>query len=312
MSIVKYLCVNPGTKRCKAVEKKPVGEKAEPTAEELEFIYSHLMKLSDQEVLEEMQDTEFPVRSLGFIKRRRREFNVARKVLESTLKEQEDPILAKAKAEHLDEVRNLIERWMEASTTPAFHEVDLHTEFPVERLESQPLFGCLKEHIQSETLWETYGVWRARFGAYLAMCQSLIKEIRQAGKYFESLAGSMRGFERPILRRLNDKALGKEVIPYAFQVIRGAGRIVMRKGDYLYIDGEVLLLVSDGEKGSREYQRISEGFLNSEALANLTAAFSELRSLEFEIRSRLLETLTSRNYRNFTCRLCPGQSSESS
>jgi len=56
--------------------KKLVGKKAEPTAEELEFIYSRLGRLSDQEVLEELESAEWPKRSVGFIKRRRKELNV--------------------------------------------------------------------------------------------------------------------------------------------------------------------------------------------------------------------------------------------
>ena len=55
------------------------GKKAEPTAEELEFIYSKIEeKLGDSEILEEMQSEEvFPLRSIGSIKRRRREYNAA-------------------------------------------------------------------------------------------------------------------------------------------------------------------------------------------------------------------------------------------
>ena len=75
------------------MNKRFVGKKAEPTEEELEFIYSCLERLSDREVLEEMQDTEFPLRSLGFIKRRRREFRAAKRVLEDNLKTQIDPAL---------------------------------------------------------------------------------------------------------------------------------------------------------------------------------------------------------------------------
>lgn len=79
--------------------KKPVGKAAEPTAEELEFIYSRL-KLSDSEVLEEMQDQPFPLRSKGFIKRRRREFDVAKKVLRAQLEKELDPVKAKMREEH--------------------------------------------------------------------------------------------------------------------------------------------------------------------------------------------------------------------
>jgi hypothetical protein len=80
---------------------KAVGKKAEPTAEELEFIYSCILrKLSDSEILEEMQGEAFPLRTKGFIKRRRKEFNAAKKMLEIQLKKEIDPVIVQRKQEH--------------------------------------------------------------------------------------------------------------------------------------------------------------------------------------------------------------------
>lgn len=87
--------------------KKLVGKKAEPTAEELEFIYAKLDNNSDAEVLEEMENAPFEPRSLGFIKRRRKEFGVAKKVLEQTLKKSIDPVIAKMKARHFMEMADM-------------------------------------------------------------------------------------------------------------------------------------------------------------------------------------------------------------
>lgn len=60
------------------------GKKAEPLTAELEFIYRLIGKgATDEEILEEMQDEEFlPLRKAGSIKRRRREYNAAKKVFE--------------------------------------------------------------------------------------------------------------------------------------------------------------------------------------------------------------------------------------
>jgi hypothetical protein len=65
-------------------------EKTEPTAEELEFIYSRLEKLSDQEVLEDMRGGPFLLRKSGFMKQIRKEFNTANKVLQGQLKREID------------------------------------------------------------------------------------------------------------------------------------------------------------------------------------------------------------------------------
>jgi len=85
------------------VSRKPVGKKAEPSVGELEFIYSRLGKLSDAEVLAEMQeDTTFPLRTTGFIKRRRREFDAAKRVLREHIEREADPIVAKNREEHFE------------------------------------------------------------------------------------------------------------------------------------------------------------------------------------------------------------------
>jgi hypothetical protein len=101
-----------------------VGKKAEPTVEELEFIYERLPKLSDQEVLEEMQDTEFPRRSLGFIKRRRREFNTAKRVLQLQLEKEVNPTIVKRREEHFielaDIVKSLLANGLESVSCPAW------------------------------------------------------------------------------------------------------------------------------------------------------------------------------------------------
>lgn len=78
-----------------------MGKQAGPTPEELEFIFGCFARgLSNSEVLEEMKDTEFPVRNPRFISARRREFNAAKKVLEISLKKEIDPIIVEAKQKH--------------------------------------------------------------------------------------------------------------------------------------------------------------------------------------------------------------------
>ncbi|MFC1968571.1 hypothetical protein ACFLVX_04205 [Chloroflexota bacterium] len=60
-----------------------MGKQPGPSPEELEFIFKCFMRgLQNSEVLEEMRDTEFPVRNPHFMRDRRREFSTARKVLE--------------------------------------------------------------------------------------------------------------------------------------------------------------------------------------------------------------------------------------
>lgn len=65
---------------------KPIrksGKGAEPTSEELEFIFERFAsKDSDNEVLEALDSEGFPLRrSIGFIKKRRKEFEIAKKII---------------------------------------------------------------------------------------------------------------------------------------------------------------------------------------------------------------------------------------
>jgi len=91
---------------------KAVGKKAEPTGEELVFIYSKFQeKLSDEEVLEEMRDQPFLRRSIGFLKRRRKEFNAAKYVLREYFESNQDELIIDAKRKHIRDINKLIQTW---------------------------------------------------------------------------------------------------------------------------------------------------------------------------------------------------------
>ena len=71
-----------------------MGKQPGPSPEELEMIFECFTRgLSDREVLEEMADTEFPLRNPRFIRDRRRHFNAAKNVLKSHLGYQTDPYI---------------------------------------------------------------------------------------------------------------------------------------------------------------------------------------------------------------------------
>jgi len=83
-----------------------MGRHPDPTCEELEFIFERLKTLSDKEVLEDMQDVTFPLRSPRFIKQRRLHYDVARKVLRAEVEKEIDPIIVERRKEHYDELAN--------------------------------------------------------------------------------------------------------------------------------------------------------------------------------------------------------------
>ena len=84
---------------------KKVGKAAEPKNEELEFIYCRIEEgLPDDVIIEELVDYQLIARSGGFIKRRRREYHAAKKVLEEILKKKVDPVLARQRIRHWNEL----------------------------------------------------------------------------------------------------------------------------------------------------------------------------------------------------------------
>jgi hypothetical protein len=102
----------PSTKRCKTMDeqkqKKKGGKKEEPKYEELEFIAKCFLKgLSDKEVLVEMEGEPFNLRTKGFIRRRRREFDAYRKVVEKEAQKVFDPIVIERRKEHWDELAKM-------------------------------------------------------------------------------------------------------------------------------------------------------------------------------------------------------------
>jgi hypothetical protein len=63
-------------------QRKTSGKAAEPTIEELEFIYERLPKESNKEIVDDMNDeTNFPRRTVAFIERRRKEYKVAKDII---------------------------------------------------------------------------------------------------------------------------------------------------------------------------------------------------------------------------------------
>jgi hypothetical protein len=170
------------------MDKKLIGKQAEPSTEELVFIYTRVDRLSDKEILEEMQDEAFPLRGPGFIKRRRKEFAAAKTVMKNKgIAEEElikDPLIIEAKKKHFEELCEYIREWQKElglTTDPAeswmqiflpqHHDIKdasyyekigiywktdnskIHVSFPIE---FSALFQCLKLHLANEELWKNF------------------------------------------------------------------------------------------------------------------------------------------------------------
>lgn len=303
-----------------------MGKQPGPSPEELEFISERFTRgLSDREVLDEMQDTEFPVRNPRFIRDRRKAFNAARKVLEITLKQQTDPVLVKAKEEHFAEIRRLIEEWRDDVQTPRVDEMSLTREGYLKvlfsKLEYQinPLFRCLDEHLPFPILWQNHSLWLDKIPDYFDSCKSLIKEIAEDDRVVKWLEEYPKWEEHvvvePVLRCISDRALGKEsellnnpnpdtgeLEPFMeFTSKSGSEKFIERKSrtrKTVQMTVEHINFVDPA---------ICTYYLNSQEAAHIVSLFIEMRDLELKIRESLNEILIKRDYIIHTCKLCPRQ-----
>jgi hypothetical protein len=88
-----------------ALDEKAVGKKAEPTVDELEFIYARIEEnLPDSEIIMELINDGFPERTTGSIKRRKKEYYAAKKVLEEFVSKKVDPVSSEQKIRHWNDL----------------------------------------------------------------------------------------------------------------------------------------------------------------------------------------------------------------
>jgi len=264
-----------------------MGKQPGSSPEELEFIFEGFTRgLSDREVLEEMQDTEFPVRNPRFIRDRRREFNAARTVLEITLKQQVDPAIAKARQKHLGEISRLINTCIVAVRAPEIEymptwadERGLELPFTEHEPYSEIPFYCVKEHLPFPVLWQDYSFWLSKISEYFKTSNQLKQRISQddclqarleSGKIWEW----KESIVATVFRRIAIRAKGCE--PAVLNEERQENQIVAR-------------------------------YCRSQEATQLIAIFNELETLRTKIRQYLKEIQTRCDYINHTCRLCPGQ-----
>jgi len=305
------------------MNKRPVGKKAEPTEEELEFIYSRMEKLSDQEVLEEMSDTEFPLRSLGFIKRRRREYRAAKRVLESSALRQTDPILFDAQKKHIEEIQELFERWYEImKNQDAFLIAEIENmeqyinkwwalpkEMP--NIKWDPLFECLKGHLNN-TFWSAYDAWENLYKQYYNGCVSLIEQFKNSVES-QLKAKNEKDVAYPMLEITTMKTLGnKTVQDYETSEPGYWDFDYYSRGNYLMAKLEngkkefTILEANSPEEIVNEYLELCNKYATSKDAAKLIEMYNELYEACDKVKQEMSDAVIRKDYVMNICHLCPG------
>lgn len=149
---------------------------------------------------------------------------------------------------------------------------------------------------------------------YITGIKNLRKEIEEEIKNWQNVQHATTNTAQPILKRILDKALGKEIKDYNFE-----GRISYKDlekkeladvGSYM-VDYMVVLEAPDltfrKKQYDKLYQEISDQTLANQTTAQLITLYNDLKPLEVKIHEDLQEILLRRDYIIYTCRLCPGQ-----
>ena len=174
-------------------EKK--GRDVSPTQQELEFLFSLMARgLTPRQIVEEYQDTEYPLRQHRWVSEKQRYFAAARKVLAESIKSAQDPLLVEAQRKHFEDLCSIIERLEHTVTnvtSVSVHEAETHIEWmsPYEYdedqltetekadarmsmktdggritilmlgIEEHPIFECLANHLEGK-VWHLYQEWK--------------------------------------------------------------------------------------------------------------------------------------------------------
>ena len=219
-------------------------------------------------------------------------------------------ILKDALADHLGEIRSLIEGWLGHLRVPLPREIREHTLSPASDLENYPLFGSLREHLPVPTLWRDYSIWANKVNEYVNLCKKVIEQCSQEVGKWEGVRRTTDSFARPILELLNNKIEGKTVKNHKFerkQYFKEESGERMLDFETLTVDGHEVLEATRALAYTDQYKALSDRILKSEMANNLVVMFGELKALEPKIRASLSEVLLKRDYIMYTCRFCPGQ-----
>jgi len=89
-------------------------------------------------------------------------------------------ILADNQAEHLAEVRAIIEEWKGSLETPWFGTISFERgSRSTEGLERNLLFNSLREHLPFPILWRDYSSWTEKVDNYIDSCKKFLEETRK-------------------------------------------------------------------------------------------------------------------------------------
>ena len=219
-------------------------------------------------------------------------------------------ILKDALTSHLAEIHRLMEQWFRAVMVPLIYEVPLETVSQTHLFESDALFGSLKEHVPSPTLWRNHADWHNKLQEFVNGYEQLKKDMEEEAEKWGILRLVTKSFSTPILKRLHEKIMEQEPKAHGFEKSvehEYVQRKAVREFEILLVDGLKTVEANDALAYQAQYQELSDRIVGSAAAADLINQYNDLKGAGTKIDEYLRQILLRRDYIMYTCKLCPGQ-----
>lgn len=234
-----------------------------------------------------------------------------------------DPIISKAREEHLGKIRDLITEWKDCLHTPNFEEAAPGYRDPMVAIQTNRLFEHLKEHLPSPTLWLNYTIWEDKIDRFLQSCSELLKYIRRDKCFKEMetwLCTEDYAYHLPILKRISEKAQNNSEIkhkiifrdPQYYDDYDGFESMPPRLSGHvsmtytMYVDDIPIGTCREEnvQIASETYKTVSDFHLKRDDTVVMVGYFRELKSLEDKFHQGIEESLLYQDYRWYTCKYC--------
>ena len=295
-----------------------MGQGQSPTFDELIFIYSLLAKgYSDTEIITKFRELgengqlgSLRLREdVRFIRQRRKEYEAAKKVIESHPSTLSDPIAIKAREKHLDEIGALIER-IKNVKLPRASEVkkadfgDDWKSAAIENIEEEALFSCLKKHITDAEFWDTYLAWHNCIDLYFQSVYELGSIVRMYASEVEcwpNVVAVNEEFYKPIEQKVSEYFNNLN-----FQFSQNNPNDEGIAYEVLLVDNiEVLTTTPGATNCSVLYDDMAKQIFSSNEFLKARKYYNQSYKHKADLDKLLNAILLSRSYIKYICELCP-------
>lgn len=214
--------------------------------------------------------------------------------------------------QHLEAVKDLIEQWKSDIHTPNVSRIGPEfSKVPVPS-EDNPLFNSLRKHLPNQNMWRNYESWKAATKKYADSCKQLRTKIRESWTIDE--VKIERYFEQPIMRLLakQDKKLryklwvasGHNLSELEYQVLAVNDTDVLKNPNVTTFLPPLQDEQCSEETLPREYQKIADRFLQSDAAKELMGLYEKGLELETTMQDSLQSMLLASEHSKHTCEYC--------